>query len=369
MILSSIRQFYLDKMLILFFFQAFFFFMLYAQLELKRKDVGAEDLYYRKYHYLVVIYLLGFAFEIFSPYLPPYIQPGLLLAYLLAFASESLIGYTGGIYFSILTYLLSSSPSLVGLLISLMMVCAGMAVIRGIINKKTRIYFVLLCLLMCILFSGIGIYYDQKSLSLLEIFYCILNGVMNVLVASLFCDPLRKRKENITERTYENLLQEDYPLLVLMKQSSSLDYNHALRVRDICSVCATLLGADASLAAAGGLYYRIGRLEGEPHVQNGLLLAGQFNFPSQLTKILGEFNGEEHLPSTIESAIVQIVDSVTTKFDVLKGNAATGSNWNREMIVYQTLNEFSAEGMYDQCGLSMNQFLKIRDYLVHLGGQ
>ena len=35
-----------------------------------------------------------------------------------------------------------------------------------------------------------------------------------------------------------------------------------------------------------------------------------------------------------------------------------------EMVIYQTLNEFSAQGLYDQSGLSMNMFLKIREYLV-----
>ena len=34
------------------------------------------------------------------------------------------------------------------------------------------------------------------------------------------------------------------------------------------------------------------------------------------------------------------------------------------MIIYQTLNELSATGIYDESGLSMNQFLKVRELLV-----
>ena len=38
------------------------------------------------------------------------------------------------------------------------------------------------------------------------------------------------------------------------------------------------------------------------------------------------------------------------------------------MVIYQTLNEYSAAGLYDRSGLSMNMFLKIREYLVNEGG-
>ena len=37
------------------------------------------------------------------------------------------------------------------------------------------------------------------------------------------------------------------------------------------------------------------------------------------------------------------------------------------MVIYQTLNELSATGMYDESGLSMNQFLKVRELLVREG--
>lgn len=41
------------------------------------------------------------------------------------------------------------------------------------------------------------------------------------------------------------------------------------------------------------------------------------------------------------------------------------SEWNQDMVIYQTLNEYSASGIYDQSGLGMNMFLKIREYLVN----
>lgn len=40
------------------------------------------------------------------------------------------------------------------------------------------------------------------------------------------------------------------------------------------------------------------------------------------------------------------------------------SDWNQDMVIYQTLNEYSASGIYDSSGLSMNRFLQIRECLV-----
>ena len=78
---------------------------------------------------------------------------------------------------------------------------------------------------------------------------------------------------------------------------------------------------------------------------------------------LQEYNGEHQLPSTIESAIVQIADMIVTKFDLLDKETFS-SSWNRDIVIYQSMNEKSAEGLYDNSGLSMNQFLTIRETLV-----
>ncbi len=79
--------------------------------------------------------------------------------------------------------------------------------------------------------------------------------------------------------------------------------------------------------------------------------------------VISEYNGELALPSTTESAIVHMVDGLIKKLEVLDSQTMS-SEWNQDMVIYQTLNDFSAMGMYDKSGLSMNMFLKIREYLV-----
>ena len=61
-----------------------------------------------------------------------------------------------------------------------------------------------------------------------------------------------------------------------------------------------------------------------------------------------------------------MVDGVMKKVEVLD-QTTMSSEWNQDMVIYQTLNEFSTNGMYDNAGMSMNMFLKIREYLVQEG--
>ena len=95
----------------------------------------------------------------------------------------------------------------------------------------------------------------------------------------------------------------------------------------------------------------------------GVLLAQNACFPEELIQILREYNGELMAISTRESAIVHMVDKVVTKLDLLDKETFS-TTWNQDMVIYQTLNENSATGIYDESGLSMNQFLTIRDFLV-----
>ena len=74
-------------------------------------------------------------------------------------------------------------------------------------------------------------------------------------------------------------------------------------------------------------------------------------------------NITEKALSTPESALVHMVDAIVKKLEVMHKDVGN-SQWNRDMLIYQTLNEFSSTGLYDQSGMSMNQFLKAREFLA-----
>ena len=99
-------------------------------------------------------------------------------------------------------------------------------------------------------------------------------------------------------------------------------------------------------------------------IDNALKLANDYCFPNDVTQILAEYGGIIYLPSSKESAIVHMVDSVVTKVELFDKDAMS-STWNQNMVIYQTINELSQKGVYDNSGLSMNQFLIIRNILAN----
>ena len=111
------------------------------------------------------------------------------------------------------------------------------------------------------------------------------------------------------------------------------------------------------------MYYRLGVMEGEPVVKNGVRMAVDYCFPTDVIQILAEYQALEKKPSTVESAIVHMCDSVITKLEVMDSDDFT-TDWNQSMVIYQTLNELSAKGLYDESGMGMNQYLRIRDFLA-----
>ena len=93
------------------------------------------------------------------------------------------------------------------------------------------------------------------------------------------------------------------------------------------------------------------------------LVAAEKCFPEKVYQIIKEYYGILELPSTPESAIVQMIDGVLCRIEEMRANDEM-NDWNKDMAIYHILTEYSSNGMYNVSGLSMHKFLEIREYLV-----
>ena len=299
-------------------------------------------------------------------FLPEYARPVMIPAVLMSMVSTPFNGVLTGGYISILLTI-SADGSLSLLACYLMLVLCGCILMQYIQDKKNLFWcnFMILCVTFCI--SALCSMLGTQSFSVEVLIYGIASGVVSALAVTLIFRIWNDRIVYSKEDFLEKIIREEYSLSKTMQSYSKVDYEHARKVSRIAAECARAIGADERLSAAAGFYYRVGRLEGEPFVENGIELAKKHDFPPELIRILGEYNGEKYLPSTVESALVHIVDHVVTKFDVLD-RTTLSSSWNQDIVIYQTLNEDSAKGLYDKSGLGMNMFLIIRDYLIKEAG-
>ncbi len=106
-----------------------------------------------------------------------------------------------------------------------------------------------------------------------------------------------------------DITDESYPLARELASFSRADYSHARRVMLVAARCCCGRGRRTCVQRRGDvLPYR--RTGGRTACKNGVKMAQRACFPEKVIRIIGEYNGEETLPSTIESAIVHMVDGL-----------------------------------------------------------
>jgi len=165
---------------------------------------------------------------------------------------------------------------------------------------------------------------------------------------------------------YNYYISDSYPLVKDIQKYDLTEYNHARNLQRAASICVKAIGGNSELAEMAGFYYRLGTLQGEPVVDNSLKIAYDYCFPETVINILEEYDAINRIPQSKESAIIHMANQCLIKAEMLRAKKLS-SNWNQDMVIYQTLNELSATGIYDDSGISMNQFLIVRDILVKEG--
>lgn len=361
--LSGVRmEMALDEVLVLFFIDIVFLAAFVYFLEEERLSERLPLRETNDFLWIAFVYVLGMAAAWLCSYLPEYSTLSLAFAGAMTLASNRETALTAGVFLNLMTAMMQNQEVHV---LTAAMLLTILGVMLAPAEKKKRLHL----WVQFLVFSGtiviiISCYYFQYLLIRKEIIaLTVAVSAANLLLMELAGRVVSKKVKNAYEEPYQKILKKDYPLVGLIRKFSEIDYNHAVKVSKICGECAKVLGLDEDLCRAGGFYYRIGRMEGEPCIENGVILAENACFPEKLIQILKEYNGELFGISTRESAIVHMVDRVVAKLDLFDKETFS-TNWNQDMVIYQTLNEESATGIYDGSGLSMNQFLTIRDFLV-----
>lgn len=314
------------------------------------------------YRRLAMCYAFVCIMAVLFLYLPEFVRPVLLLSMGISMVASPIFGILSGMFHCTLYIVCGIGDVNILLCFLLLLVCGCFA--ASFLNKNEHFPWGIIFLFV-FTFASVQLfsYLYVGGLDMDLLIYALCNGALSAAGAAWLYKMISVKPGDRREQALKKVLSEDFGLAREMKRFSSVDYEHAKKVSQISEKCARIVGANPYIAAAGGLYYRLGRLDKTPSVESGVTLARINYLPKEIIEILKEYNGEKKLPSTIESAIIHIVDSVVAKFDVLdKGTLS--SAWNQDIIVYQTLNENSAAGLYDKSGLGMNMYLKIRDYLI-----
>ncbi len=314
------------------------------------------------YRKLVVIIAICWILTMLSMVLPDFYAPVILIVFLLSTTCDDILTLTLALSMNIMYCITCGVSSYMIICYSLMILCSTL--LLAFCDSSAHFIEILIMLFsLQIVFPVIFYYFSYLEMNRWVFLYGMIEGFVLCIYLLWIHPKLKKRISVEEEQKYNEIISEDYTLVVDIRRFSLAEYHHALRVSRLSYMCAAEIGVHKQTAACGGFYYRLGKMEGEPEIDNAIRLAVNHCFPRDVIEIMKEYNGILRLPQTPESAIVHMVDALVTKIELLDSDTMS-SSWNQDMVIYQTLNELSQKGIYDDSGLTMNQFLKVRECLV-----
>lgn len=356
------NSFLLDRILVYVTLDALFLAVLLYMLESNRLRLQLGNSASDQYDRIAKTYGIFCVITAGCYFLPEFTFPAAAAALFLGIVSNPEIAMGFGLYLCVI-FCMASGADFYELASECILTLIGAQMSKAMHEKKYRLwgFVILLSSSLCIPVLFHYLSYEESKTTLF-----LFNGgfvLAALILFSLRSDRLYDKKDHEEWDACEMIIREEYPLVTDIKNYSKAEYVHAIKVATIAKKCAAEIGCNEMTATAAGFYYRLGVLEGEPIIENGVRLASQNCFPPAVIQILSEYNGEERLPSSKESAIVHMVDTCIKRIEFLSSQNLS-SSWNQDMVIYQTLNELSSTGIYDESGVSMNQFLKIRELLV-----
>ena len=295
-------------------------------------------------------------------FMPEFFRPVIIFPIIMTAYSNDVLGLCTGIFFNILLAF-TTGGSFNELLTYTMLVLVGGMLSKLLKHVEYRLFVALIYLFSCVLFPNIFYYFSNETIEFKYLILGSVNGIVIALYVIAMYPNIREKTYREKHYYYGDILSDDFVQIRDLRKFLPNEYYHARKVSEIAYKYALQLDLKTDLAAAAGFYYHLGKWEGDPPIENAVRKATELCFPEELIQILREYNGTDDLPSTPESALVHIIDALLVKLE-WTGTEAGTSQFDREILIHQTLNEFSSKGLYDKSGLSINSFIKIREWLL-----
>ncbi|MBQ9341300.1 MAG: hypothetical protein IJT81_02950 [Lachnospiraceae bacterium] len=243
--------------------------------------------------------------------------------------------------------------------IYLTLMLAGLLFAKSVKNEKNRqvlifVIFGIIFVMLYLLQYVNGRATDYKLL----INNCII-AIINILIMQVGHLLMKKFGKHDIPLAAETILSESFPLVLLMKNSSLIKFNHARKVALLSSRVARLIDLDVELCMTAGFYYALCDNDEDDPIDFACTLGRKNALPPQIINIISAYKAIKKPIKTREGAVIEIVDELLTKVPKLETKDIP-----RQIVIISMLNDISTSGIIDESGLSMNSFIKMRDYLV-----
>lgn len=356
------QGFYIDDYISIYFINFVFLMLFIFELENERINKKLDGNVNSRFSRVAIGYVICILVCCGIINLPIYCKPVIILALIMCSVSNEVLALISCLFFDVLMSMMVAGDYY-ELISYLIITVLGVMIGKLFRNKKLYLYSCVLIFCISVGIPELFYYWNNKSTKVSIVLIGFLGSLVTCAISFIIFNFVFPETTKSMDNLLIEITTELYPQVRELKAYSRAEYEHANIVSDIAYRCARDCGLNYNLCAAGGLYYRLGKWIGEPHVQKGVKQAEDLCFPQPLVDIISEYYGEEKLPSTPESALVHMIDALVFKMRAVKEEDVGKNAWNNELIIIQIINEFSSSGLYDESNLGMNQFMKIRDFL------
>lgn len=238
------------------------------------------------------------------------LRPVLAVPILVSLMAGSGAGVYAMIFYSVASALVCADPTEIVLLY----LSAGLFGIHLFAGREKVREFLIggAGFLLCYIAGNIVIsLYAYAQLQTVDVLYSVLGGILQLLPVFCFLPFLAGGGIHLPGVTgLAAIVSPDFPALAEFSEREPVCYKHSCLVAKLSARAAAVVGANALLAEAGGLYHEIGMGLGEDDIQESLRICKQYRLPASVQNIIKEHDPDKKTPSGKESALVMISDTI-----------------------------------------------------------
>ena len=297
-------------------------------------------------------------------FVPDFIKPIMLIVVIMCAFSTDVLAIIYGIYSIVLVSIINNS-SKEEIVAAVLIIIFTAIVVNSFANANDYVWSCLTMFFVNCMINTLFFFEKNNTVSKNYFISIIAISTLNCLFTLVFYKKVYHNTISEEKNKYEEILDENYHAILSVKAFSPEEYNRAVKVSDLSYRCAKKVGFDTTLCATAGFYYRMCKWNDNQGIDKAIQKAKYECFPEKVINIISEYNGEKKLPSSKESALINMTDTLIDKMEHIKNVKENSLDF--EMLIYQTLNDFSITNKLDASGMSVHQFLLVRDYLVKEG--
>lgn len=321
----------------------------------------------KRFFWLLGLHVLEFAVILVSYQAEGMMRPVLIAPLLIAVLAGKEAGIAAMLLYSVVSAVICMDPTEV-VLLYLSAGLVGICLLEG--KRKFSGYllrgagFLVIYAVLNLLF----VMYAYMQIEMTDVLYSLLGGALQIVPVCCFLPFLVEGGIAMPGVSgLAAIVAMDFPAMEEFKEREPVVFKHSRLVARLSSQAAAEIGANSLLAEAGGLYHEIGAGISADSVQESLRICKKYRLPASVQDMVKEHDADKKTPSTKESAIVMLSDTIVTLMEDNRKKGVSGIDINE--TIRKAFKKREDSGALLLSGLSEKEVEALQEFYIRVLGR